>query len=134
MKLVLVSLLCFLLSFILEDIQITKFGQFVGSAQRSETLHLCGIWDTLLASIGNWFVMAAGDWVVYSIDYFLNQIHVVFKWSNCVTRFHHFSQFCFDSTAIRFFSVKNLSKNLLSFGNNWNIGGFFSSIFFPSKS
>jgi hypothetical protein len=43
MKLVLVSLLCFLLSFILEDIQITKFGQFVGSAQRSETLHLCGI-------------------------------------------------------------------------------------------
>jgi hypothetical protein len=54
MKLVLVSLLCFLLSFILEDIQITKFGQFVGSAQRrSETLHLCGIWETLLASIGN---------------------------------------------------------------------------------
>ncbi len=53
MKLVLVSLLCLLLSFILEDIQITKFGQFVGSAQRLETLDLRGIWETLLASIGN---------------------------------------------------------------------------------
>lgn len=113
MKLVLVSLLCFLLSFILEDIQITEFGQFVGSAQRSETSHLCGIWETLLASIGNWFVMAAGDSAVVLYRLLLESNPCCIQMIQlCYTWFHRFLQFCFDSTAIRFFSVKNLSKSL----------------------
>lgn len=136
MKLVLVSLLCLLLSFILEDIQITKFGQFVGSAQRLETLDLRGIWETLLASIGNWFVTAAGDWAVYLSRLLLESNPCCIQMIQLCYMVPSFLAILFWFNSHQVLFCKEPFKEPLSFGNNRNIGGFLVLVFFffPSIS